>query len=58
MVSELCSILENEHLVPMLYADLKNSVSNQVYNNIGFEEGRNVTFITGPPLHLSIHFTP
>ncbi|WP_256704507.1 hypothetical protein [Paenibacillus peoriae] len=45
MVSELCSILENEHLVPMLYADLKNSVSNQVYNNIGFEEGGKLTDI-------------
>ncbi|MEK3849058.1 MULTISPECIES: GNAT family N-acetyltransferase [Paenibacillus] len=45
MVSELCSILENEHLVPMLYADLKNSVSNQVYKNIGFEEGGKITDI-------------
>ncbi|AJW69297.1 GNAT family N-acetyltransferase [Paenibacillus polymyxa] len=45
MVSELCSILENEHLVPMLYADLKNSVSNQVYKNIGFKEGGKITDI-------------
>lgn len=29
----------------MLYADLKNSVSNQVYNNIGFEEGGKITDI-------------
>ncbi|MHB0860410.1 GNAT family N-acetyltransferase [Paenibacillus sp. SEL3] len=46
MVSELCSILENEHLVPMLYADLKNSVSNQVYKNIGFKEAGKITDIT------------
>ncbi|WP_226887740.1 GNAT family N-acetyltransferase [Paenibacillus polymyxa] len=45
MVSELCCILENEHLVPMLYADLKNSVSNQVYKNIAFEEGGKITDI-------------
>ncbi|MFT9367252.1 GNAT family N-acetyltransferase [Paenibacillus polymyxa] len=45
IVSELCSILENEHLVPMLYADLKNSVSNQVYKNIGFKEGGRITDI-------------
>lgn len=36
IVAELCSILESEGLVPMLYADLKNPDSNKVYQNIGF----------------------
>ncbi|MGP0576946.1 GNAT family N-acetyltransferase [Paenibacillus peoriae] len=45
IVSELCSILKNEHLVPMLYADLKNSVSNQVYKNIGFTEAGKIADI-------------
>ncbi len=39
IVSELCSILKNEQLTPMLYADVKNSVANQVYKKIGFKEG-------------------
>ncbi|MET3210719.1 UNVERIFIED_CONTAM: putative GNAT family acetyltransferase [Paenibacillus sp. PvR008] len=45
IVANLCSILESEHLVPMLYADLKNPASNQVYKNIGFIEGGKITDI-------------
>ncbi|UNL93368.1 hypothetical protein CPY53_07165 [Paenibacillus polymyxa] len=45
IVSGLCSILKNEQLTPMLYADVKNSVSNQVYKNIGFKEGGKITDI-------------
>jgi predicted GNAT family acetyltransferase len=41
IVAEICSILESERLVPMLYADLLNPDSNKVYRNIGFvESGR------------------
>jgi hypothetical protein len=45
VVAELCSILESEGLMPMLYADLKNPDSNKVYKNIGFIEGGIVTDI-------------
>ncbi|WP_431087579.1 GNAT family N-acetyltransferase [Paenibacillus sp. 8b26] len=45
IVANLCSILESEHLVPILYADLKNPTSNQVYKNIGFIEGGTITDI-------------
>jgi len=47
MVSELCSKLINEGLIPMLYADIKNCDSNKVYKTIGFtESGRidNIVF--------------
>ncbi|RKP51583.1 GNAT family N-acetyltransferase [Cohnella endophytica] len=41
IVAELCSILESERLVPMLYADLTNPDANKVYRKIGFvENGR------------------
>lgn len=43
LVAELCSILKNEQLIPMLYADLKNPASNQVYKNIGFTEAGKIT---------------
>ncbi|WP_256759400.1 GNAT family N-acetyltransferase [Cohnella sp. WQ 127256] len=36
IVAGLCTMLVKEHLVPMLYADLKNPHSNKVYQNIGF----------------------
>ncbi|NIK76487.1 hypothetical protein FHS15_001612 [Paenibacillus castaneae] len=39
IVAELCLLLEREHLIPMLYADLTNPDSNKVYKNIGFVEG-------------------
>lgn len=45
VVGELCSILESECLVPMLYADLKNPNSNKVYRNIGFVESGKVVDI-------------
>ncbi|GAA0136302.1 GNAT family N-acetyltransferase [Paenibacillus sp. YSY-4.3] len=38
IVSELCFLLHEENLVPMLYADLKNPDSNKVYRKIGFVE--------------------
>lgn len=37
-VAELSSSLCNEGLIPMLYADIKNSNSNSVYKGIGFKE--------------------
>jgi uncharacterized protein len=36
LVAEICSLLEGEKLVPMLYADVKNPTSNKIYQNIGF----------------------
>lgn len=36
LVAELCSFLEKEKLIPMLYADISNPASNKVYQNIGF----------------------
>jgi predicted GNAT family acetyltransferase len=45
LVVELCSILETERLVPMLYADLKNPDSNKVYKNIGFVESGKIADI-------------
>jgi predicted GNAT family acetyltransferase len=45
LVAELCSILETERLVPMLYADLKNPDSNKVYKNIGFVESGKIADI-------------
>lgn len=36
LVAELCTILEKERLIPMLYADISNPASNKVYQNIGF----------------------
>lgn len=45
IVAELCSVLEHEGLVPMLYADLKNPDSNKVYKNIGFVEGGQIADI-------------
>jgi GNAT superfamily N-acetyltransferase len=38
LVAEICTILEGENLIPMLYADLKNPTSNKIYQNIGFEK--------------------
>jgi len=38
LVAEICSILESEKLIPMLYADLKNPTSNKIYQNIGFQK--------------------
>lgn len=45
LVAELCSILEAEGLVPMLYADAKNPDSNKVYQNIGFIESGKIVDI-------------
>ncbi|TFE23749.1 GNAT family N-acetyltransferase [Cohnella luojiensis] len=45
IVAELCSILESERLVPMLYADLQNPDSNKVYRNIGFVESGKIADI-------------
>lgn len=42
IVAELCFILGQEGLVPMLYADLKNPDSNKIYKNIGFVESGNI----------------
>jgi ribosomal protein S18 acetylase RimI-like enzyme len=36
VVAELCSRIEEEGLIPMLYADLSNPDSNKVYRSIGF----------------------
>ncbi len=38
MVAELSSILIKESLTPMLYADIKNPTSNNVYKSIGYKE--------------------
>lgn len=38
MVAELSSALCDEGLIPMLYADIKNADSNNVYKGIGFKE--------------------
>jgi len=46
LVAELCSILEPESLIPMLYADLKNPDSNKVYRSIGFVEKGKIVDIT------------
>lgn len=46
-VAKLCSLLAAEGLIPMLYADIKNPASNNVYKSIGFmESGRidNIVF--------------
>lgn len=37
LVAELCEMILQDGLVPMLYADASNPVSNKVYRNIGFE---------------------
>lgn len=47
MVAELCSRLIKVGLTPMLYADIKNCDSNNVYKSVGFiESGRidNIVF--------------
>jgi uncharacterized protein len=38
IVAELCLMLVQENLIPMLYADLKNPESNRIYKNVGFME--------------------
>jgi predicted GNAT family acetyltransferase len=38
VVAQLCDVLKEENLKPMLYADLKNPDSNKVYKNLGFVE--------------------
>lgn len=37
LVAQLCEMVLNEGLMPMLYADASNPVSNKVYRNIGFQ---------------------
>jgi len=40
-VAELCALLLQDHITPMLYADAKNPDSNKVYQSLGFiETGR------------------
>ncbi|CAH1190043.1 hypothetical protein PAECIP111893_00127 [Paenibacillus plantiphilus] len=46
LAAALCSILESEGFVPMLYADAKNPDSNKVYQNIGFIESGKIVDIT------------
>lgn len=38
IVAELCSKVNDEGLIPMLYADVKNPDSNKVYKGVGFKE--------------------
>nr|WP_240464278.1 GNAT family N-acetyltransferase [Paenibacillus apiarius] len=38
LVAELCSIIQKEELIPVLYADRVNPDSNNVYRKIGFTE--------------------
>ncbi|WP_199616322.1 GNAT family N-acetyltransferase [Paenibacillus alkalitolerans] len=45
LVVELCLILGQNGLVPMLYADLKNPNSNKIYKNIGFVEAGKIADI-------------
>lgn len=49
IVTELCLILGQEGLVPMLYADLKKPDSNKIYKNIGFVEAGKIAdiFVAG-----------
>lgn len=42
IVAELCAMLHQEGLTPMLYADTKNPDSNKVYRNIGFVESGHI----------------
>jgi|GEM_PF-254418 Predicted acetyltransferase len=46
MVSEVCSIIIKQGLIPMLYADITNDDSNKVYKTIGFvKKGRIDNFV-------------
>ncbi|QCJ45106.1 GNAT family N-acetyltransferase [Bacillus sp. S3] len=45
LTAELCTILEKERLIPMLYADISNPASNKVYQNIGFVKSGMITEI-------------
>lgn len=46
MVSEVCSMIIKEGLIPMLYADITNDDSNKVYKTIGFvKKGRIDNFV-------------
>ncbi|WP_123042601.1 GNAT family N-acetyltransferase [Cohnella candidum] len=45
VVSQLCDIVHQEGLIPMLYADTKNPDSNKVYRNIGFVESGKIAEI-------------
>ncbi|MEH7308351.1 GNAT family N-acetyltransferase [Neobacillus drentensis] len=45
IVAALCTNLEKEQLVPMLYADISNPDSNKVYQNIGFLKSGKITEI-------------
>ncbi|MBP1990973.1 GNAT family N-acetyltransferase [Paenibacillus eucommiae] len=45
IVAELCTIIQSEGLVPMLYADLKNPDSNKIYKNVGFVESGKIADI-------------
>jgi len=45
LVAELCLVLGQEGLVPMLYADLINPDSNKIYKNTGFVETGKITDI-------------
>ncbi|WP_019422138.1 GNAT family N-acetyltransferase [Paenibacillus sp. OSY-SE] len=38
LVAELCDIVQQEKLIPILYADMVNPDSNNVYRKIGFTE--------------------
>jgi uncharacterized protein len=38
LVSDLCSYILEENLIPILFADIKNPDSNKVYKSIGFKE--------------------
>lgn len=42
LVAHLCERVQQEGLLPMLYADASNPVSNQVYRNIGFQPCGNI----------------
>lgn len=43
LVGEMCKMLLNENLIPMLYADSINPASNAAYKKIGFEKQGEVT---------------
>jgi len=45
LTAEMCAILKKEKLVPMLYADICNPASNEVYQNIGFIKSGKITEI-------------
>ncbi|SFF21024.1 hypothetical protein SAMN05216378_5477 [Paenibacillus catalpae] len=48
-VAACCGLIEQEHRIPMLYADLTNPDSNKVYQNIGFVESGKVADVKFVP---------